>query len=283
MCPPTAPDQGRLSAAGPDCCRIDSPAALAPTDMLASARTRTRIETLFSQFYSNFSTVAPKVRWPASCFPRILRYMLTTQTGLAARSFPIRDMYGPGITIRLAEDPVRSDHRCHARSQQLPPRAVALKAALTVLLAFGPVVEARAATGSQPMSRADYEACQTRDEAAFRTAVQSVIAGALDRSISTVDYTALVTDLWRDGNLDKIVDTRVDLAVAEVRDETSWGSLIKSLGSKDKAQELATAVAERVYRSEAMKAALEEDWLPALPATLATDWNWPRPTLRHRR
>lgn len=113
------------------------------------------------------------------------------------------------------------------------------------------------AADAAQMSREDYEACQTSDEATFRKAVEVIIAKALADNVATVDFTALVSDHWRDGNIDQIVDDRVDLAVAEVRDETSWGNLIKSLGSKDKAQELATAVAERVYRSEAMKAALE--------------------------
>ncbi|MCK9910459.1 hypothetical protein MXD81_15040, partial [Microbacteriaceae bacterium K1510] len=44
----------------------------------------------------------------------------------------------------------------------------------------------------------------------------------------------------------------------EVRRETSWGNLLQSLASQQKAQELATAVAERVYRSDAIKASLEE-------------------------
>lgn len=107
------------------------------------------------------------------------------------------------------------------------------------------------------MSRADYEACQTRDEAGFRLAIAVIIEKTLSASVSQVDYAEIVKDQWRAGNLDQIVDTRVDIAVTDVRDETSWGALIKSLASKEKAQELATAVAERVYRSDAMKAAIE--------------------------
>lgn len=71
------------------------------------------------------------------------------------------------------------------------------------------------------------------------------------------DYKAAVGDAWRRGDLDAVLDERVDAAVAEVRSETSWGGLIQSLASSKKAQELATAVTERVYRSDAMKAALE--------------------------
>ncbi len=135
-------------------------------------------------------------------------------------------------------------------------RIISLTTALAVALTGMPLQGATAAPGSA-MTRADYEACQTRDEAAFRTAIATVIENALTGSIAGIDYAALVHDQWRDGNLDHVVNTRVDIAVAEVREESSWGSLIKSLGSQEKAQELATAVAEKVYRSEAMQTAIE--------------------------
>ncbi len=131
-----------------------------------------------------------------------------------------------------------------------------LLCALAIALAVLPSLPAGAAA-APAMSRADYEACQTRDDAAFKSAIAGIIEKTLSNSISQVDYLEIVKDQWHAGNIDHIVDTRVDLAVAEVRDETSWGSLIKSLGSKETAQELATAVAERVYRSDAMKAAIE--------------------------
>ena len=114
----------------------------------------------------------------------------------------------------------------------------------------------RAGTG-ELMSRAEYEACQSADEEAFRTAIASITGKALSQGLATIDYAALVGDEWRREGLDAIVDARVDIAVAEVRDETSWGGLISSLADKEKAQQLATAVAERVYRSEPVKAGIE--------------------------
>lgn len=139
----------------------------------------------------------------------------------------------------------------------MPARAARTFLVLIALAATVAVIPIGNAVNAAQMSREDYEACQTNDEPKFRKAVETIIAKALTGSVATVEYTALVSDHWRDGNVDQIIDDRVDLAVSEVRDETSWGNLIKSLGSKDTAQELATAVAERVYRSEAMKAALE--------------------------
>src|SRR5205085_2841347 len=62
---------------------------------------------------------------------------------------------------------------------------------------------------------------------------------------------------WRRGNIDDIIDREVDRAVGEVREESSWFKLWSTLASREKAQELATTAAERVYRSDPMKKAIE--------------------------
>lgn len=110
---------------------------------------------------------------------------------------------------------------------------------------------------SAPITRSEYEACHTQDEATFRTAINKIALTALRNGTSEIDYRALVRDQWRKHRLEEIVDKRVDLATDAVRSQTSWGQLLKSLAYRDKAKELATAVAERVYRSDAMKAALD--------------------------
>jgi hypothetical protein len=121
-------------------------------------------------------------------------------------------------------------------------------------LLFGSLAPAFAAEG---LSRADYDACQSRDEAAFRAAIETVTQDALTRSLAVFDYKGSVNDAWRKGGLDEIIDKRVDIAVAEIGSETSWSELLRSLADSAKAQELAKAVAERVYRSEAIKAGIE--------------------------
>ncbi len=125
---------------------------------------------------------------------------------------------------------------------------------LAIALAVGQVAPA---ANAQSLSKPEYEACQARDEASFHAAIEAISIKALNVGIANVDYRAVVGDEWRRGGLDEIIDTRVDLAVEEVRQETSWANLLQSLASQQKAQELATAVAERVYRSDAMKSALE--------------------------
>ena len=109
----------------------------------------------------------------------------------------------------------------------------------------------------EAISHSDYEACQAQNEAEFRTAIRAITLKALRSGIARLDYKALVRDQWRAHKLENVIDTQVDLAVLQVRNETSWGQLLKSLAYQDKAKELAIAVAERVYRSDATKTALE--------------------------
>ena len=111
---------------------------------------------------------------------------------------------------------------------------------------------------AQPASRADYEACQAKDDAALKAAVVTIATDALTNGTKTIDYKALVADQWRQRNLDQIIDSRVDIAVAEITSETSWSERLQSLADSEKSQQLATAVAERVYRSDAVKAGIED-------------------------
>jgi hypothetical protein len=107
------------------------------------------------------------------------------------------------------------------------------------------------------MTRAEYEACQARDEGGFRAAIETLTRRGLESGLANVDYKVLVADEWRRGNIDDIIDREVDRAVGEVRDESSWFKLWSTLASREKAQELATTAAERVYRSDSMKKSIE--------------------------
>lgn len=114
-----------------------------------------------------------------------------------------------------------------------------------------------AAVGAE-MSRAEYESCQARDDAGLKSAVVTIVSDAIRNGTKTIDYKALVDDQWRQRNLDQIIDNRVDIAIAEITNETSWSERLQSLTNDEKSQELATAVAERVYRSEAVKTAIAD-------------------------
>ncbi len=107
------------------------------------------------------------------------------------------------------------------------------------------------------MTRADYEACQAADEAGFRSSIETLSLKALEAGVKSFDYRASVDGQWRRLGMDELLAKRVDLAIEEVRSETSWAGLAQSLINSEKAQEISTAVAERVYRSDAMKSAIE--------------------------
>jgi hypothetical protein len=112
-------------------------------------------------------------------------------------------------------------------------------------------------SAAESATRAQYEACQVQDEHHFRAAIEAITLKALQSGLSNVDYRAMIAEGWRRGGVDEIIDKRVDLAIAEVRDEATWSELLQSLAFNDKAKGLATAVTERVYRSDALKAAFE--------------------------
>ncbi len=130
-------------------------------------------------------------------------------------------------------------------------------AALTAL-SVGVAPLSQQAGAAVKLTRADYEACQTADEQGFRSAVEGITLKALQGGLKAVDFKAVVAEEWRRAGLGEILDRQVDIAVAEVHDESSWGDLLQSLAYQAKSQELATAVAERVYRSEPAKRGIEE-------------------------
>lgn len=107
------------------------------------------------------------------------------------------------------------------------------------------------------LTREQYDACQSQDEAAFRRAIEKITQSALDRGLETIDYQGVVADEWRSANVDATLDKRVDEAVTDVRKSSSWGALLQSLADSEQAKKLATAVAERVYRSDDVQKALE--------------------------
>ena len=132
-----------------------------------------------------------------------------------------------------------------------------LAISLLVVIAIVTSQVALPASAAEVISRADYEACQARDDAGLRAAVVTIATDAITNGTKNIDYKALVAEQWRENNLDQIIDAQVDSAVQEVTNETSWSDRLKSLTNAEKSQELATSVAERVYRSDAVKAAIE--------------------------
>ena len=113
------------------------------------------------------------------------------------------------------------------------------------------------AAGSS-LTRAEYEACQAQDEQGFRGAIEALTLKGLQAGMANYDYRPVIAEQWRRHNLDDVIDKQVEEAIGQVRDESTWFQLWSSLASRDRAQELATMAAERVYRSDAVKKGLEQ-------------------------
>src|SRR5581483_11055976 len=169
------------------------------------------------------------LRWPPERYVR--------QSPYARRGLGIEAI--PGSLVSAPLHPLRP--------------AISCLTAAALVLAQIPALRAASA-----MTRAEYEACQARDENGFRSAIELLTRKGLEAGLSGVDYKAMLAEEWRRGNVDDIIDREVDRAIGEVREESSWFKLWSSLASREKAQELATTAAERVYRSEPVKKAIEQ-------------------------
>lgn len=149
-----------------------------------------------------------------------------------------------------------------ARSEKLFRRMRRPIAVLLVALVAGApnsAVLAQIPPSTNPgLSRGEYEACHAQDEASFRSAIERVAHGSLKQGTARIDYLSIVDAEWRKLDFDALIDARVDLATTAVRQETSWTQLLKSLANNERAQALAKEVAERTYRSDAIKAALDK-------------------------
>ncbi len=131
--------------------------------------------------------------------------------------------------------------------------------AQTVPLAAEPVranAAGRPALAEKVDGAGALETCRVDSESDFRARVAAITLAALEKGMEGVDFPALVRQKWRERKIGATIDSLVDAAIEEVRKESSWGKLVKSLAYKEEAKALAETVAERVYRSERFKAAI---------------------------
>jgi hypothetical protein len=102
------------------------------------------------------------------------------------------------------------------------------------------------------------DSCQVADEERFRSEIDRLTFTALETSLQGVDYGSIVRDVWRRQAIDPTLDAQVDKAIAQVIEETSWTTILQSLASREAAEKLAMAVAERTYQSDEVKKAVEQ-------------------------
>jgi len=125
--------------------------------------------------------------------------------------------------------------------------------AASLSVAFAQASSAAAASDQAAIS----SACRVDNEEAFRSEIDKLTFAAISKGLDGVDYRSLVDAAWRTTGVDTVLEQRVNKSIAEVQEESSWSSLLQSLASREAAQNLASTVAERTYRSEEMKGAVE--------------------------
>ena len=124
-------------------------------------------------------------------------------------------------------------------------------APLAVQAADSTAAPAKVVSGALPGN------CQVGDEEAFRAAIDQLTFEAISKGLKNVDYNALVNVAWRETGTELTLNQRVSKSVEEVREEKGVLNLVQSLVSKEAIEALATTVAERTYRSEEMRKAIE--------------------------
>ena len=100
--------------------------------------------------------------------------------------------------------------------------------------------------------------CQVDNEDAFHQAVMTVTGEAFRNGVKKVDFELVVRDQWNDNGLSALIDQLIDQSAEAVKNETAWSDLVTSIADQEQAKALAVAVAERVYRSDAFKKAVED-------------------------
>ncbi len=127
---------------------------------------------------------------------------------------------------------------------------------LTVLAQLAVPLSAAFAQATEPAAT-PVDACRVDDEEKFRAEIDRLTLTAMEKGLKAVDYTSIVRDVWRRQGVDQQLDAQVDKAVGQIKEETSWGAILQSLASREAAEKLAAAVAERTYQSDEMKTAVE--------------------------
>lgn len=163
----------------------------------------------------------------------------------------------------MDETKCKPPRQCQSSRRALQTRAVSaltLACFAVAQLPLAPLFASRAlaqAAPNQVLTRTEYEACQSTDEAAFKSAIEKLTLKGLNVGLASVDYRALVGTEWRKSNMGDVIDKQVDASVSEVSDENGYWAKASSLWNSDKSKELANTVAERVFKSESIKKSLE--------------------------
>jgi len=104
---------------------------------------------------------------------------------------------------------------------------------------------------------ADFQACDELDEADLRGELNVIAQQIFAADENGIDLDAMVDEQWDELGLDRVVDRRIDAAVAAVRQDEDALNKFLSGWSPDKAEELTYLVAGNVFDSEEFRQAID--------------------------
>ena len=110
-------------------------------------------------------------------------------------------------------------------------------------------------TGGQGDALAE---CSDVDEAALLDELNTVSQGALSSALAQIDIEAAIDRQWARLNVDAVVETEVDRAVARVQSETDLWNTFLSGWSADKARDLTLAVANYAFDSAGFRTSMDD-------------------------
>lgn len=111
---------------------------------------------------------------------------------------------------------------------------------------------------NQPATSLNIEQCQDLGDPQVREQLQALTRNALGEQIGQIDYAALVEKQWREVRMDVRLDREIDEAIRIEREATTILDRAYSTVSKDEAEKMAIAVAERAYGSEGFRSAISD-------------------------
>ncbi len=136
------------------------------------------------------------------------------------------------------------------------PAIAAVTAAAFLASTFSTLPAAPAV--AQTAAPVSVQACRALRDEQLRAEIETISTTIIRAELGQINYAAIVDRYWRETDMDRRVEERVDAAITEVRADTTWLDRAYSTISRERATELATAVAERTYQSGQFQAAMAE-------------------------
>ncbi len=139
----------------------------------------------------------------------------------------------------------------------LPSRRTFSTYALLIILLLSTILPAKTARAQETPPTYTYQECAQAEEARLRDELNKITQSAFKADLSVA---AIVDDKWVALNMDAAVNAAVDAAIARVGREESYLSRVWSSWSPEKAEELATKVADYAFDSPGFHAAVDRLW-----------------------